>query len=79
MSGPPFSFVILVASHLRCLQMSTNWLFSAELVLHSPSVPGGETQQAPHCHLGWEPEVSVSPSRSTNLCLLATEDLQGPV
>lgn len=78
-SGLPFSFVILARSHVHCLQMSTSWLFTAELSLHGSAVLGGEPQQAPHCHLGWEPEIGVSPSRSTNLCLLATEDPQGPV
>ena len=78
-SGLPSSFVILAESHLRCLQMSTSWLCRAELVLHSPAVLGGEPQQAPHCHLEWEPEIDVSPSRSTNLCPLAMEDPQGPV
>lgn len=73
-SGLTSSFVILAGSHLCCLQLSESWLLTAEAVLHSPAVLGGEPQQAPHCYLTWEPEIDVSLSRSTNLSPLATED-----
>lgn len=77
-SGLPFSFFILAESHLCCLHVSTSWFFTAELVLHSPSVLGGKPQQAPSLP-PWMGTRGVSPSRSTHLCPLATEDPQGPV
>lgn len=41
--GLLFSFIILAGNYLCCLQTSTSWSFTAELVLHG-AVLGGEPQ-----------------------------------